>query len=311
MKLFKPSGGKTILDFKVVKKWILAMVGVAIAFVLYSSWNKQEEAYVLVVQGTPEDIKLAAQVTKENRPKKKKAWKRPRGVSGQRPKSKKKRKRRQSRKNQILVPYTQGIFIREDEDSPENRLATGTVAVGTTLHGIDTRAPEMVRVLLPHGIKGKQGRIIPRESVLFGSASPRGDKIFFAFERVVFPSGDEYPISAHALDSEDFSAGVTAERHGNLGKKLAAAMGFSMLGTMGEVMAEKEALGGEFGRITVKSTLKDAALSGVSEVSNAEAQRRLEKMDSEAQAEYLTLPSGSVFLITLTETFRRQKNGKK
>ena len=310
MKIFKPSGGKTILDFEVAKKWVFALASMAIAFVFYSSWNKQEEAYVLVVQGTPEDFKSAAQVIKENRPKKKKAYKRPRGVSGQRPNAKKKRKRRQQRKNQILVPYTQGIFIREEEDSPENRLATGTVAVGTTLHGIDTRAPDMVRVLLPHGIKGKHGRIIPRESVLFGNATPRGDKIFFAFERVVFPSGGEFPISAHALDSKDFSAGVMAKRHGNLGAKLAAAMGFNMLGTMGEVMAEKEALGGEYGRITVKSTLKDAALSGVSEVSNAEAQRRLEKMNREAQTEYLTLPAGSVFLITLTETFRRQKNGK-
>ena len=300
------------MDFEAAKKWIFAIAGMAIVLIFYSSWNKEEEAHITIIKGAPPETWQNPPTTKEDKAKKntpKKAHKRPRGVSGQKPNSKKKRKRRQQRKNQILVPYTQGIFIREEEDSPENRLATGTVAVGTTLHGIDTRAPEMVRVLLPHGIKGKQGRIIPRESVLFGSASPRGDKIFLTFQRVVFPSGEEFPISAHALDSKDFSAGVAAERHGNLGEKLATAMGFSMLGTMGEVMAEKEALGGEFGRITVKSTLKDATLSGVSEVSRAEAERRLERMNREAQTEYLTLPSGSVFLITLTETFRR-RHGK-
>ena len=288
------------------KKWLFIATGAVVVFLLFLSWDKKEESHVSTVQGAPEEIKPAPQTTQEDKSKKKKAYKRPRGISRQKPNSKKKRKRRQWIKNQILLPYTQAVIVRNDEDSQKNGLVAGTSAVGKTLHGIDTRSPDGVRVLLPYGMGDKQGHKIPAGSVLMGKASPRGDKIFLTFQRVICPSGDEFAISAHALDPKDFTAGVKAKRHGNLDSKLATAMGFSMLGTMGEIMAQKEALGGEYGRITVKSTLKDATLSGVSEVSNAEAQRRLEKMDSEAQTEYLTLPANTALIITLAEAFNGQ-----
>ena len=198
---------------------------------------------------------------------------------------------------------TQGIITRPEESTEKKSLPPGTAAVGMTIGAVDTRHTQNVRAILPYGMSHKGRRAIPKGSVLVGRISPKGGKVFIAFERAVFPNGGVFKVAAHALDPKDFTPGLRGRLHGNTDLKMAAAMGFSMAATMGDVLARKEALGGEYGRITVKSTLKDAAFAGVSEVAKAEAARRLEALNNEAHRGYATIPGGEGLIVVLTESF--------
>ena len=203
------------------------------------------------------------------------------------------------------------VILRDGQDAPPPTapLPSGTSAVGVTLQGVDTRDGEgTVRVLLPYGMAHKSRRTIPKETVLLGRiSSAKGEKVFVSFHKAVYPDGKEYGISAHAVDPHDFTAGIEGTIHGNIDLKMAAAMGLSMVGAMGGVLAEKESLGGEYGRITVKSTLKDAALSGLSEVAERESRRRLEAVGREAHGGYATVQKGEALIVTLTEAFGLKK----
>ncbi len=308
MQFYKQDGGKKVVNREFWQNVILAMVAIALIGVLISHlfWEK-DDSYLEKAPHPPsqevgrnsQEEKITPEHTKPRRP--------PRGISRRQKVATGKRRTLQAKKRPILVEATQAVIIREDLDSAEASLPTGTSAVGFTLHGIDTRAPDGVRAILPYGMAYKGSREIPRKSVLLGKASHQGNKIFINFDKVIFPDGREFSIQAHALDVADFTAGIKGVRHGNMDLKLAAAMGLSMVGTMGEVLAQKEALGGEYGRITVKSTLKDATLAGASDVAKYEAQRRLEATQREAGREYLTLESGKELIITLTETFRQKE----
>ena len=227
-----------------------------------------------------------------------------RGVSKKRPPKRPRRQTKAPSRKSIGLAVPQ-VIERQDDPSPSTPLPSGTSAVGTTLQGIDTRSTQTVRVLLPYGMFRRGNRLIPRESILTGRISLKGEKVFIIFEGVVFPDGKSFKIAAHALDPKDFTSGLRGKRHGNTDLKMAAAMGLSMMGTMGEVLAQKEALGGEYGRITVKSTLKDAALTGLSGVAKQESQRRLEGIGQEAQREYAAIPRGAAVVVTLLEAFQK------
>ncbi len=311
MQLYKQDGGKKVINKKLWQNIVLAMVAIALIGVLISHlfWEKDDSYLEKAPHPLSQELgrdsqeeKITPEHTKPRRP--------PRGISRRQKVATGKRRALKAKKRPILVEATQAVIVREDSDSAEASLPTGTSGVGFTLHGIDTRAPDGIRAILPYGMAHKGhsgGHKIPRKSVLLGKASHQGDKIFINFDKVIFPDGREFPIQAHALDVADFTAGIKGVRHGNMDLKLAAAMGLSMVGTMGEVLAQKEALGGEYGRITVKSTLKDATLAGASDVAKYEAQRRLEATQREAGREYLTLESGKELIITLTETFRQKE----
>ena len=215
---------------------------------------------------------------------------------------------RQKKSPKRPIRFSAVQVIERGRGTDENALPVGTTAVGRLLTPVDTRARGAgVRVVLPYGM-GRKGKppLIPKGSVLLGSPSEGGAKIFLRFDRAVFPDGREAEISAHALGSEDYSVGLAGERHDNAALKTAAVLALTMTAGMGEVLAEKQALGGEYGGISVKSTLKDATLTGLSRAAESEARRRTGRMEMEAEGEYRTVREGTAFIVSLTQTFKME-----
>ena len=221
--------------------------------------------------------------------------------------------RRRARMRQIrltaIYPTKAQVVVRKEEKSGQGQtLPAGTSAVGKTLSAIDTRTKTMARVLLPYGFSHKGTRKIPKNSVAVGvSTFQENGRVSINFQKVIFPDGQDFEFSAYALDAKDFSAGVEGDFHNNLDSKLAVASTLSMVGRMSGVLAHKESLGGEYGRVTIKSNLKDAALDGASQVLNDEARRQLETAQGNAQAAYITLERGKELIVSLTQAFAFKK----
>ena len=200
----------------------------------------------------------------------------------------------------------QAVILHPDQrKKKEKSLPIGTIAIGKILNAVDTRdTSSIVRVLLIYGIKGG----IPKDSVLIGTASPRGKRIALNFHRLILPDGSEREIKAQALDPKDFRSGVTAKHHGRTKLKIASSLTATMVEGVTSTLAKKEALGGgEYGDIKVRSTLRDAALVGVSKVAEREALRHAQEAERESTREYLTLEPETAVIITLTETFNGEK----
>ena len=219
-----------------------------------------------------------------------------------------KTKARQNETSTIYPTKAQVVVRKEEEPGQGQKLLAGTSAVGKTLSAIDTRTQAQARVLLPYGFSHKGERRIPKNSVAVGvPVFQANGRVSINFQRVIFPDGQSFEFSAHALDAKDFSAGVEGNFHNNLDSKLAVASTLSMVGRMSGVLARKESLGGEYGRVTIKSNLQDAALDGASQVLNDEAKRQLDMAQSNAQAAYITLERGKELIVSLTQAFAIKK----
>ena len=210
-----------------------------------------------------------------------------------------------ARKSRIppKIKYDAPQIVARSAAGDFGNLPMGTSAVGKLLGGIDTGTGTrngLARVLLPYGMSFKGGEGVPPNSVVFGSVSRprRGDRVFMTFRKGVTPEGREFALNAHALDPRDFSPGIRGELHSNAGTRAMGTVGLSMVGVMGEVLVEKEALG-QGAVVTPKSTVKNAALSGLSRVAEQEGERRV--LELEGQREYVTLPAGQDLIVSLVE----------
>ncbi len=184
-------------------------------------------------------------------------------------------------------------------------MPAGTNFIGKLITGIDTRDPsQIVKVALPYGVVYQGTRNIERGAILMGAAQHTGnggDKVFLRFNRLVNTDGTEYPIQAQALNSRDFTAGISGDVHTNMDSRMMAAMGLKMISAGADVLTEKEALGNSF-EPTPKSSLKNAAIAGVSGATQMEAERRLSQVES--QEDYVIVESGVEMIVSLMEVFR-------
>ncbi len=222
------------------------------------------------------------------------------GLAYQKQETKTPRKSPGRKKTRGIVSASQAVIVHPEEKAQKTlSLPTGATAVGKTLNMIDTRDPSaVVRVLLPHGWGVYK---IPKNSVLFGKASSRDNRLFMNFNRLVTPDGRELPLQAEALDPRDFRSGVTGTRHGRTGLKIAAGLGASMIEGLTHTLAKKESVGGIYGGVEVRSKLSDAALVGISKAAGQEAERHAREAQEEAQREYLTLEANTALIIVLTK----------
>ncbi|MGE4107377.1 MAG: TrbI/VirB10 family protein [Bacteriovoracia bacterium] len=183
-------------------------------------------------------------------------------------------------------------------------MPAGTNFIGKLITGIDTRDPsQMVKVALPYGVVYQGSRNIERGAALMGSAqyTGNGDKVFIRFNRLINTDGTEYPVQAQALNSRDFTAGISGDLNTNMDSRMMAAMGLKMIAAGSDVLVEKESLGNSF-QPTPKSSLKNAAIAGVSEATEMEAERRLSQAGS--QEDYVIVEPGVEMIISLMEPFR-------
>ena len=211
----------------------------------------------------------------------------------------KKRKFKQKKTSTDNIRYRAPQVINRGDGGTSTALPLGASAIGRLLGNINTEALSgLVRVALPYGLSFQGKRRVPRKSVLFGRVSypGKGEKVFITFHRGISPDGKEFPIKAHALDPKDFSPGVRGKHHGNTGLRAMGTLGLSVLGVMGNVLIEKEALGGSR-VVTPKSTLKNAAMSGLAKAAEEEGGRRASEVRE--RREYVTLAAGQDLIVSV------------
>ncbi len=202
----------------------------------------------------------------------------------------------------IVVRYKAKQVIAPGEGSEQ--IGIGTSFIGKLLIGIDTRSLQNVQVTLPYGGSDKNGNgSLPPGTVLYGQPSYPGhdDKVYINFDHGVLPDGQEIKIQARALSSKDYSPGLIGDFHSNTGTQMASAMSLSMMSGMSEVMVEKEGLGNTY-TATPKSTLRNGFYNGLSKVTEAEANREIDKVSQ--IPDYVTIAEGSDVIISLTSSYR-------
>ena len=87
---------------------------------------------------------------------------------------------------------------------------------------------------------------------------------------------------------------------GNLGPRVAATLGLSVISGASSVLTEREEMG-RMGMPVPKATLKNAALGGLGQAANDEAQRQAQKLTEEP--EYVTVDAGKDLIINLTGAY--------
>ncbi len=189
-----------------------------------------------------------------------------------------------------------------------DKLPIGSNFIGKFVASVDTRAPAGVQVTLPYGAAHKAGGgSLPPETILFGNAKypGHGDRVYINFDHGLLPDGDEFKINAKALSSKDYRPGVIGEYHGNTGDQMAAVVGLSMVSGISNVMVQRESLGQSL-MPTPKATIQNGLYSGLSNVTQMEANRQMNKLGS--QPSYVTIDAGSDLIITLSSTYYETDN---
>ena len=176
------------------------------------------------------------------------------------------KRRRISRKRTRPIKYKAVQVIAREEG---RKVPLGTHAKGVLLAALDTRDKgRTLGVLLPEGVRFNGEVKLPPRTRIFGffDYPGKGKKVFFRFDRAVLPNGRQIGIQARGSAPGKYNSG-------RLGKN-AAVLGLSMAAAMGEVLTQKQALGGYYGEVSAKSTFKNALYSGSSKVAQMEAERR-------------------------------------
>lgn len=210
-----------------------------------------------------------------------------------------------NRKKQIIYKATQ-VIDRGSSSGSDSLIPQGTNMIGRLLTSIDTREMEQsYKVFLPYGGNFKEGAEIPKGSILFGKVrySGKGTKVFLTFTKGIYPDGREFEIQAQALNSRDYSPGITGDFHGQASSRIAATLGLSAISGAAAILTQRDAIG-LTGMTLPKANLENALYGGVSQAAQSEAQRQLQSLnDSE---EYVTVDAGKDLIINLTGVYRTQ-----
>lgn len=214
----------------------------------------------------------------------------------------------------VPVRSTRTIKIKYSAKQVIDRFGSmpaGTNFIGKLLTAIDTRDKgQMVKVMLPYGATYQGNRNIEGGSILFGNAhyAGSGDRVYLQFNRLVRTDGAEFRLQAQALNSKDFSPGLSGELYTNADSRIMATVGLSMLSAGADVLVEKESLGHSY-EATPKSSLKNAAMAGISRGAQIEAERKMS--ETQSQESYVIVDSGSELIVSLTESFKGETENQK
>ncbi|MBF0361162.1 MAG: hypothetical protein HQK49_09130 [Oligoflexia bacterium] len=227
---------------------------------------------------------------------------------------------KQDKESDPLIYNAPQVIAREDGEDDGNKIPIGTSFIGKLLTPIDTRVTNsLVRIILPFGSRNNQGPTIPKNTILFAQMQyfDDGEKVHLNIVKGVTSEGIEFEIKAQVLDIEDFSPGLNGNYHSNADKRLSASLGWNLVGAAGEIMQDREVLGGggsggvgvngnvNSAVVMPKSNLKNAILEGTKRSVDNESGKVFERLNS--QKPYVTIESGREVLVTLIESFINPK----
>lgn len=129
------------------------------------------------------------------------------------------------------------------------------------------------RLMAPLLVDGEP--LLPENAIIFGKGKSAEERLFVEFTRVIFPTGESFPIRAQGFDVSDKILGLKGAVVGTRTKKMAAAMAFGFLGGMADGLQNTS---GSLFLSGKKPSARDAALSGASKAALDQSQAYIEEM---------------------------------
>lgn len=195
------------------------------------------------------------------------------------------------------------VIVRDGASDPERSIPIGTNMIGKTLTAIDTREPgQIIKILLPYGGRSKFGTELEKGTILFGQVmySGRGRKVSIQISKGLFPSEQEFDISAQVLDPKNYSTGIAGDTNTESDTRVFAALGLSVASGASDIMMERETMN-SLGQSMPKASIENAIKKGLSTSAQEEASRQIESYkDTE---DYITVPAGRDVIVSLTKTY--------
>lgn len=117
--------------------------------------------------------------------------------------------------------------------------------------------------------------VVPEGAVLFGKGKSGDERLSVEFKKVIFPSGETFPIRAQAFDVSDKILGLKGAIVGRRTQKMMGAMAFGFLGGMADGLQDTSGSSLFSGK---RPSVRDGALAGASKAALDQSQLYLEEL---------------------------------
>jgi len=181
------------------------------------------------------------------------------------------------------------VSLRRVSEIPVGSEATAVLESGAT-DGIIK-----AKLTAPLMVDGEP--LLPEHAVLFGKGKSTDERLMVEFQKVILPSGESFQIRAQAFDSTDKILGLKGSVVGTRTKKMAAAMGFGLLGGLADGLQDTS--GSSIFSMNQRKSVRDAALSGASKAALDQSQAYIEEMKKSPNI--IEVKSGTEFVVIIDE----------
>ncbi len=173
----------------------------------------------------------------------------------------------------------------------------GQLPIGSEMKAILTSGATdgIVKAVLTSPLLVDGEPVLPERTVFFGKGKSGDARLFVEFTKVIFPTGESFPIRAQALDLSDQILGLKGAIVGAKTKKMAGAVAFGLVGGMAAGLQDTS---GSFFN-SRRPTLRDGALAGASKASLDQSQIYLDEMKKSPNV--IEVKSGTNIIIMTDE----------
>jgi hypothetical protein len=158
------------------------------------------------------------------------------------------------------------------------------------------------RLTAPIVVDGEQ--IIPENSVLFGQGKSGEERLMIEFRKVIFPTGESFPIRAQGFDPSDLILGLKGAVVGQRTKKIAGAVAFGFLGGMADGM---QTTSGSSMFQNQRPSTRDAALGGASKAALDQSQVYMD--DLKKSPNIIEVKAGTALIVIVDEPKKKESEG--
>lgn len=135
-----------------------------------------------------------------------------------------------------------------------------------------------VTALLDASVDSDGDVVLPKGTLLYGKGTSSDERLYVTFSTAVFPDKKKQKVKAAAFDQNDRMEGLKGKKISDYAFKLAASAGLFFLGGLADGMRQDNYSSPLAPR---RTTVKDAALNGVSTATLETGKSMLQKMNEE------------------------------
>jgi len=198
--------------------------------------------------------------------------------------------------------YSASQLVRRGEGSGD-KLPIGSTIPGklvNTVLSTDSNSPIIAEI--PEDVLWKNAVMIPAGTRAIGQATMDdvSQRLQARFQTLVFPEGDQHPISAMALMG-DGSSGISGDYHSRTFEKQGGRFLGNFVGGLAEGMKDRQSAGSQYGIVFEPGSIKNGLLNGLSASSFDQAKVLTD--NAQNLRTYLEVKAGTSFVLYLEKEF--------